>query len=89
MNEKFDNMISILQHDVNELQKSLLLSTEQPISPDDTTSGGGNGGGDGGDNNDSRPTKKRRRREYIKMIQLIVIVWIALLMMTLSYTIKA
>ena len=61
MNEKFDNMISLLQRDVNELQKSLLLSTEQPISPDDT-SGGGNGDGGSNDSNSNRPTKKRRRR---------------------------
>ena len=62
VNEKFDNMISILQRDVNELQTSLLLSTEaagtteQPISPDDTNDYGDD------DSNSSRPTKKRRRR---------------------------
>jgi len=59
VNEKFDNMISILQHDVNELQS--LIAQEQPISPDGM-SDGGNGGGDSGDSNNSRPTKKRRRR---------------------------
>ena len=51
-------MISILQRDVNELQKSLLSQTTdwQSISPDDI-SGGGNGG-----SNNNRPAKKRRRR---------------------------
>jgi len=57
VNEKFDNMISILQRDVNELQS--LIAQEQPISPDDDTSGdSGNNNG----SNSSRPTKKRRRR---------------------------
>lgn len=62
MNEKFDNMISILQQDVNDLQKSLMAqTTEQSIAPNDM-SDGDNGGDDSGDNNDNRPTKKRRRR---------------------------